>query len=91
MSKLNDIKNKKRQQRNLKPAQVLSAAVEVGEKEIINKRKVEKNIERKRVSFDLRTDLHKELKLQSLIQEKNIYILIEEALLNYLEATNKPK
>ena len=46
--------------------------------------KEETKIERKRVSFDLRTDLHKELKMQSLLQEKNIYILIEEALEKYL-------
>ena len=42
-------------------------------------RKEEKKVERKRVSFDLRTDLHKELKMQALLQDKNIYILIEEA------------
>ena len=41
-------------------------------------------MERKRVSFDLRTDLHKELKMQALLQDKNIYILIEEALEKYL-------
>ncbi len=51
----------------------------------IETRKEETKVERKRVSFDLRTDLHKELKLQSLIQEKNIYILIEEALEKYLK------
>lgn len=50
-------------------------------------RKEETKVERKRVSFDLRTDLHKELKLQSLMQEKNIYILIEEALEKYLKET----
>lgn len=50
-------------------------------------RKEENKIERKRVSFDLRTDLHKELKLQALIQEKNIYSLIEEALDKYLKVT----
>ena len=42
-------------------------------------------MERKRVSFDIRTDLHKELKMQALVQEKNIYILIEEALERYLK------
>ena len=47
-------------------------------------RKEEKKVERKRVSFDLRTDLHKELKMQALLQDKNIYILIEEALEKYL-------
>lgn len=47
-------------------------------------RKEGNKVERKRVSFDLRTDLHKELKLQALLQEKNIYILIEEALEQYL-------
>jgi hypothetical protein len=47
-------------------------------------------VERKRVSFDLRTDLHKELKMQSLIQEKTIYILIEEALEKYLNESQSP-
>lgn len=47
-------------------------------------RKEEKKVERKRVSFDIRTDLHKELKMQSILQEKNIYLLIEEAVEKYL-------
>ncbi|MED4301267.1 hypothetical protein P9204_12765, partial [Geobacillus stearothermophilus] len=46
--------------------------------------KEDKKVERKRVSFDIRTDLHKELKMQSILQEKNIYLLIEEALEKYL-------
>lgn len=91
MSKTTDhIKSLKRQNQ-LTPAQAL-----VGEennfssKEEKNKRvKEEKNIERKRVSFDLRTDLHKELKMQSILQDKNIYILIEEALDMYLEEKKK--
>lgn len=90
MSKVNDIKNLKRQQKVITPSQVLAETV--GEEEInvdLNKennetRKEGKKVERKRVSFDLRTDLHKELKMQALIQEKNIYILIEEALEKYL-------
>lgn len=47
-------------------------------------RKEGKKVERKRVSFDIRTDLHKELKMQSILQEKNIYLLIEEAVEKYL-------
>lgn len=90
MSKVNDIKNIKRQQKVITPAQALAETV--GEEtnvpsneEIIETRKEEKKVERKRVSFDLRTDLHKELKMEALVQEKNIYILIEEALERYLK------
>lgn len=90
----------KRRQRVITPSQVLAESVgeeinikdnNVGLKEEINEtRKEEKKVERKRVSFDLRTDLHKELKMQSILQEKNIYILIEEALEKYLKE-NKVK
>ena len=98
MSKVNDIKNMKRQQRVITPTQALTEMVgeenkqetNVGlNKEINETRKEEKKVERKRVSFDLRTDLHKELKLQALVQEKNIYILIEEALERYLKESDK--
>lgn len=94
MSKVNDIKNRKRLQKTITPTQALAETIEednnIPLKEEINQpRKEEKKVERKRVSFDLRTDLHKDLKMQSLIQEKNIYILIEEALEKYLkEAKN---
>lgn len=86
MSKINDIKNLKRKSMQVTPAQALvEAENNVGRKEGINeRRKEEKRVERKRVSFDLRTDLHKELKMQSIVQDKNIYILIEEALEKYL-------
>ena len=89
MSKVNDIKNMKRQQKVITPSQVLTETIKGGKnlysKEEINKtRKEGKKVERKRVSFDLRTDLHKELKMQALMQEKNIYILVEEALERYL-------
>ncbi|PMC34565.1 hypothetical protein CJ195_22390 [Bacillus sp. UMB0899] len=94
MSKVNDIKNIKRQQKVITPAQALAETIGEEEKqetnvpsneEIIETRKEEKKVERKRVSFDLRTDLHKELKMEALVQEKNIYILIEEALEKYLK------
>lgn len=85
----------KRQQRVITPAQALAETVEnkpEEERNVVSKvenketRKEEKKIvDRKRVSFDLRTDLHKELKMQALVQEKNIYILIEEALEKYLK------
>ena len=82
----------KRKQRVITPSQVLAETVGEEEKEnnvvlkqeINETRKEEKKVERKRVSFDLRTDLHKELKMQALLQEKNIYNLIEEALEKYL-------
>ena len=82
----------KRQQRVITPSQVLAETVGEEEKEnnvdlkqeTNETRKEEKKVERKRVSFDLRTDLHKELKMQALLQDKNIYILIEEALEKYL-------
>jgi hypothetical protein len=84
----------KRQQRVITPSQVLAETVGEEEKEtnvvlkqeINETRKEEKKVERKRVSFDLRTDLHKELKMQALLQDKNIYNLIEEALEKYLSA-----
>ena len=94
LSRVNDIKNMKRNQRVITPSQVLAESVgeetnndenNVALKQEINEtRKEEKKVERKRVSFDLRTDLHKELKMQALLQDKNIYILIEEALEKYL-------
>lgn len=92
MSRVNDIKNMKRKQRVITPSQVLAETVGEEEKEtnvvlkqeINERRKEEKKVERKRVSFDLRTDLHKELKMQALLQDKNIYNLIEEALEKYL-------
>lgn len=80
----------KRKQKVVTPSQVLAETIEEEEKNVDSKeeinetRKEEKKVERKRVSFDLRTDLHKELKMQALMQEKNIYILIEEALEKYL-------
>ena len=88
MSRVNDIKNMKRKQKVITPSQVLAETVGEEEKEtnvdlkqeINETRKEEKKVERKRVSFDLRTDLHKELKMQALLQDKNIYNLIEEAL-----------
>jgi hypothetical protein len=95
VSKVNDIKNLRRRQKVVTPSQVLAESVgeetnivenNVDLKQEINEtRKEEKKVERKRVSFDLRTDLHKELKMQALLQEKNIYILIEEALEKYLK------
>lgn len=81
MSKVNDIKNKMRNQKQVTPTQVLTE--NVGEETNVGI-KEEKKVERKRVSFDLRTDLHKELKMQSLLKEKNIYLLIEDALEKYL-------
>ena len=88
MSKMNDIKNIKRQQKVITPTQALAEVIEennvCSNKEINKTRKEEVKVERKRVSFDLRTDLHKELKMQALIHEKTIYILIEEALERYL-------
>jgi predicted HicB family RNase H-like nuclease len=83
VSKINDIKNMKRKQKVISPTQALS---EVIKDTSFNDQDGEqsKKTERKRVSFDLRIDLHKELKMQALIQEKNIYNLIEEALEKYL-------
>jgi hypothetical protein len=89
VSKVDDIKNLKRQQKTITPTQVLVESVEnennvASNEENNQERKEEKKVERKRVSFDLRTDLHKELKMQSILQEKNIYLLIEEAVEKYL-------
>ncbi|PLT33284.1 hypothetical protein [Bacillus sp. V5-8f] len=86
MSKVNDIKSKMRNQKHISPTFALNEEVKTDEENNVG-RKEEKKIERKRVSFDLRTDLHKELKMQSLLLEKNIYILIEEAVEKYLNET----
>lgn len=88
---MNDIKNLKRQQKVISPTQALAEVV--GEEENSISSNEEKNkkikgeikIERKRVSFDLRTDLYKTLKMEAIIQEKNMYIIIEEALEKYLK------
>jgi DNA-nicking Smr family endonuclease len=89
VSKVDDIKNLKRQQKKITLTQVLVKSVGnennvSSNKENNQERKEEKKVERKRVSFDLRIDLHKELKMQSILQEKNIYLLIEEAVEKYL-------
>jgi len=84
VSKVNDIKNMKRLQKHITPSQALAEEVDEEKGSTLQKKLI-----RKRVSFDLRTDLHKELKMQSLLQEKNIYILIEEALEEYLNNTGK--
>ena len=74
----------KRLQKHITPSQALAEEVDEEKGSTLQKKVI-----RKRVSFDLRTDLHKELKMQSLLQEKNIYILIEEALEEYLNNTGK--
>lgn len=51
--------------------------------------KEEKKIERKRVSFDIRTDLHREFKMMSILEDENIYILIERAMERFLEERKK--
>lgn len=43
------------------------------------------NVVRKRVSFDISTDLHRRIKMEALQQEENIYILVEKALEQYLD------
>jgi len=86
VSKVNDIKNMKRKQKVISPTQAISEIIEVSNVDPNEKiQKENKKVERKRVSFDLRTDLHKELKMQALLQEKNIYNLIEEAVDKYLK------
>jgi hypothetical protein len=92
VSKANDIKSKMRGQKHISPTFALNQ--EVGETQTQNedlnvRRKQETKVDRKRVSFDLRTDLHRELKMQSLLHEKNIYIMIEEALEKYISALKK--
>lgn len=82
MSKIDDMKNLSRKNKHISPSHILSEPI--NEENNVD-RKEETKVERKRVSFDLRTDLHKELKMQSLIQERNIYRLIEDALEGYLK------
>jgi hypothetical protein len=91
VSKVNDIKNLKRQQKVITPTQALAEVVGKEENNVSSnqekskKTKEEIKIGRKRVSFDLRTDLYKALKMEAIIQEKNMYIIIEEALEKYLK------
>ena len=94
MSKVNDIKNLKRQQKVITPTQALAETVgeeteqenNISSNEEINETTKEENkVKRKRVSFDLRTDLYKDLKMEALIQEKNMYIIVEEALEKYFK------
>lgn len=90
MSKIDEMKNISRKNKQISPSHILSEPINE-ENNVVRKEEtkvttnVETKVERKRVSFDLRTDLHKELKMQSLIQERNIYMLIEEALEGYLK------
>ncbi len=93
MSKVNDIKNRKRQQKTISPTQALAQSFEENNITSNEEKKKTTNEEnkpkRRRVSFDLRADLHKELKMQATIQEKKIYMLIEEALEKYLDKVKK--
>ncbi|MDX8367874.1 hypothetical protein [Cytobacillus sp. IB215665] len=88
MSKIDEIKEKKRQQRTITPSMVLSKSVEGNQEENNVEIKEETKIERKRVSFDLRTDLHKKVKMKALLEERNIYLIIEDALEKYLTDNN---
>ena len=45
-----------------------------------------KNTERKRVSFEIRKDLHNELKMLSVMEDKKMYELIEESIENLLRS-----
>lgn len=74
----------KRKQKVISPTQALSEIIQDTNSDSQQNGVQSRKAERKRVSFDLRIDLHKELKMQALIQEKNIYNLIEEALEKYL-------
>ncbi|MHC0036899.1 hypothetical protein [Pseudoneobacillus sp. C159] len=89
MSKNNidDIKNLKKS-RTVSPLTAISEEL-VPLNEEINVGSKEESFERKRVSFDLRTDLHKELKILSTIKGINIYIMLEDAIKNYLEQIKK--
>jgi len=43
------------------------------------------NVTRKRTSFDLDTNLLKQLKLRAVMEERNLYELVEEAIKEYLK------
>jgi hypothetical protein len=83
VSKVNDIKNLKRQQKVVTPTQALAEVV--GEEENKEKTNKESKVERKRITVDIRTELYKQWKMQSLIEEKNMYSILEEALETYLK------
>lgn len=42
-------------------------------------------LERRRFSFDLRPDLHRDLKMQCLLDDSNMYEVIETLIENYLK------
>jgi hypothetical protein len=47
------------------------------------------NVVRKRSSFDLDVDLLKELKIQAVMHDKNVYEMVENAIRKYLEELRK--
>lgn len=53
-------------------------------KEGITPIKEQTNVVRKRSSFDLDVDLLKKLKIQAVIQDTNVYEMVENAIRNYL-------
>ena len=81
MSTIDNIKNKTRSKKQTTPATYMSEGIN----EETNVGRKEEKIERKRVSFDLSTELHQELKIKSATNGKKIYEMIEEALKDYLK------
>ncbi len=76
----------------MSPSQALNEPIQREEGNNVSKKedtkkttKEETKIERKRVSFDLSTRLHKRLKMQAINEERNIYEIIEESVERYLE------
>lgn len=50
---------------------------------------VRTNVVRKRASFDLDVELLKELKIQAVIHDRNIYEIVETAIRKYLNEESK--
>lgn len=56
-----------------------------GNKKDMNTKTEEQKNERRRASFDLDAELLKQLKIKAVIEDKNIYELVEQAIKEFLE------
>lgn len=91
MVSANVVTNESNQRSNVPAKEEIKQANEqvAPTKEVITPIKERINVVRKRSSFDLDVDLLKELKIQAVIQDKNVYEMVENAIRNYLAEFKK--
>lgn len=58
---------------------------DISNKQIDKGTDVQKNVVRKRSSFDIDAELLKKLKIQAILEERNIYEIVEESIKDYLK------